>query len=133
MRVELHVRRHDGVAWAYMVEDGKATVGGGAYDYAIPLSTAGDLAIPSDRRSRRTHSSRFSSLGSRRAWTIFVTLEGSVTAVMSVQFLKAEVEISFNVFPLILDGISNAPVGFGLMAAAASDLNRLTEPSLFSS
>ena len=36
----------DGVAWAYTVSDGKATVGGGARNYAISPSTAGAVTIP---------------------------------------------------------------------------------------
>ncbi len=36
----------DGICWSYTVSGGEATVGGGAGDYAISPSTAGELAIP---------------------------------------------------------------------------------------
>jgi len=44
---DVNVKVVDGIAWAYTVSDGKATVGGGANGWAIPTDTVGDIVIPS--------------------------------------------------------------------------------------
>ena len=44
---DVNVKVEGDIAWACMVYGGGAVVGGGANDRAIPVSTSGDIAIPS--------------------------------------------------------------------------------------